>query len=59
MKGRIGTPFENGYFSFLLTFPNNFPFAPPHFRSFLPLKHPHIYNTNKLCVPTINEHLKI
>ncbi|CAD8102782.1 unnamed protein product [Paramecium sonneborni] len=55
MKGKIDTLYEGGNYSFLLKFPENFPYAAPSFRSLIPLKHPHIYPNMRLCTPTINE----
>ncbi|CAK84060.1 unnamed protein product (macronuclear) [Paramecium tetraurelia] len=59
MKGQVGTPYEGGIYSFILKFPENFPFATPEFRALLPIKHPHIYPNLRLCTPTINEYYEI
>ncbi|CAD8170010.1 unnamed protein product [Paramecium octaurelia] len=59
MKGKEGTPYEGGIYSFILKFPENFPFAAPEFRALLPIKHPHIYPNLRLCTPTINEYYEI
>lgn len=50
---------EGGYYSFLLKFPHDYPFSTIEFRTFLPLKHPHIYGNAILCIPTIDPFLKI
>ncbi|CAD8115941.1 unnamed protein product [Paramecium primaurelia] len=59
MKGKNGTPYQDGNYTFILKFPENFPFAAPSFKSLIPIKHPHIYPNQRLCTPTINEYYEI
>jgi ubiquitin-protein ligase len=52
--GKEDTLLDKGVFTFLLTYPQNYPFEQPMLSSFVPFLHPHIYPNQKLCLPSIH-----
>lgn len=48
--GPEGTPFENGTFSLILTFDENYPQHPPSVNFVSEMFHPNIYSNGDLCL---------
>ncbi|CEJ60476.1 Putative Ubiquitin carrier protein [Penicillium brasilianum] len=46
--------YYGGYFKARMTFPKNYPYAPPEFRFLQPLCHPNIYNDGRLCISILH-----
>ncbi|CAL5871758.1 uncharacterized protein PFLUO_LOCUS6011 [Penicillium psychrofluorescens] len=46
--------YYGGYFRASMTFPTNYPYAPPKFRFLQPLLHPNIYKDGKLCISILH-----
>ncbi|KAJ5689189.1 hypothetical protein N7462_003581 [Penicillium macrosclerotiorum] len=46
--------YHGGYFKARMTFPQNYPYAPPKFRFVRPLFHPNIYADGKLCISILH-----
>ncbi|KAF3396341.1 Ubiquitin-conjugating enzyme E2-34 kDa [Penicillium rolfsii] len=46
--------YYGGYFKARMTFPQNYPYAPPEFRFLQPLYHPNIYKDGRLCISILH-----
>ncbi|KAJ5146345.1 uncharacterized protein N7515_000909 [Penicillium bovifimosum] len=46
--------YYGGYFKASMSFPSNYPYAPPKFRFLRPLHHPNIYSDGKLCISILH-----
>ncbi|KAI9837546.1 MAG: hypothetical protein M1819_007197 [Sarea resinae] len=46
--------YYGGYFKAKMTFPKNYPYAPPDFKFLRPLYHPNIYKDGKLCISILH-----
>ncbi|KAJ9490519.1 hypothetical protein VN97_g2738 [Penicillium thymicola] len=46
--------YYGGYFRASMTFPSDYPYAPPKFRFLKPLYHPNIYPSGKLCISILH-----
>lgn len=46
--------YYGGYFKAKMTFPNNYPYAPPTFQFTRPLYHPNIFADGKLCISILH-----
>ncbi|KAJ5795134.1 MmgE/PrpD [Penicillium paradoxum] len=46
--------YYGGYFKASMTFPSNYPYAPPKFCFLKPLHHPNIYTNGKLCISILH-----
>lgn len=46
--------YYRGYFKAKMTFPENYPYAPPTFQFTRPLYHPNIYADGKLCISILH-----
>ncbi|KOS39938.1 hypothetical protein ACN38_g9206 [Penicillium nordicum] len=46
--------YYGGYFKASMTFPSDYPYAPPKFRFLKPLYHPNIYPSGKLCISILH-----
>ncbi|KAK3169386.1 hypothetical protein OEA41_008769 [Lepraria neglecta] len=46
--------YYGGYFKAKMTFPENYPYAPPTFQFTRPLYHPNIYADGKLCISILH-----
>ncbi|KAJ5270358.1 hypothetical protein N7497_008874 [Penicillium chrysogenum] len=46
--------YYGGYFKASMTFPSNYPYAPPNFRFLKPLHHPNIYTNGQLCISILH-----
>ncbi|KAJ5461401.1 Ubiquitin carrier protein [Penicillium daleae] len=46
--------YYGGYFKARMTFPKNYPYAPPEFRFLQPLYHPNIYTDGRLCISILH-----
>ena len=46
--------YYGGYFKAKMTFPKNYPYAPPTFQFTRPLYHPNIYADGKLCISILH-----
>ncbi|KAJ5176908.1 uncharacterized protein N7482_002785 [Penicillium canariense] len=46
--------YYGGYFKARMTFPPNYPYAPPGFRFLQPLYHPNIYADGRLCISILH-----
>ncbi|KAK6436312.1 Ubiquitin-conjugating enzyme subunit [Oleoguttula sp. CCFEE 5521] len=47
--------YYGGYFKARITFPSNYPFAPPDFKFARPLWHPNIYPDGRLCISILHQ----
>nr|OQO21269.1 hypothetical protein B0A51_10258 [Rachicladosporium sp. CCFEE 5018] len=47
--------YYGGYFKARITFPSNYPFAPPDFKFVRPLWHPNIYPDGRLCISILHQ----
>ncbi|KAK7741039.1 hypothetical protein SLS53_005104 [Cytospora paraplurivora] len=47
--------FNGGYFKAEMTFPHDYPFAPPKFRFLRPIFHPNIYPDGQLCISILHK----
>lgn len=50
LEGPTGTPFENGVFSLLVTFPPQYPFSAPSIRFETPIFHCNVSDTGRICL---------
>jgi ubiquitin-conjugating enzyme E2 A len=48
--GPDGTDWADGVFKLTLTFPENYPHAPPQVRFVTPVFHPNVYKTGAICL---------
>ncbi|KAI9807303.1 MAG: hypothetical protein M1833_000046 [Piccolia ochrophora] len=46
--------YYGGYFKAKMTFPSNYPYAPPDFKFLRPIFHPNIYADGKLCISILH-----
>ncbi|KAF2861908.1 hypothetical protein K470DRAFT_256449 [Piedraia hortae CBS 480.64] len=46
--------YYGGYFKAKMTFPENYPYAPPEFKFVTPLWHPNIYPDGRLCMSILH-----
>ncbi|KAA6412158.1 MAG: ubiquitin conjugating enzyme [Lasallia pustulata] len=46
--------YYGGYFKAKMSFPKNYPYAPPGFKFVRPLYHPNIYKDGKLCISILH-----
>lgn len=46
--------YHGGYFKCTMTFPRNYPYAPPDFRFTRPLWHPNIYPDGRICISILH-----
>ncbi|MCJ1476876.1 hypothetical protein MMC13_005545 [Lambiella insularis] len=46
--------YYGGYFKSKMTFPKNYPYAPPDFKFNRPVYHPNIYKDGKLCISILH-----
>ena len=46
--------YYGGYFKANMTFPKNYPYAPPDFQFQRPLYHPNVYNDGRLCISILH-----
>lgn len=51
--GPKDTLYENGVFRATLTFPDDYPMAPPDFTFETEILHPNVYRTGKVCISTL------
>ena len=54
LEGPTGTPFENGVFSFLMTFPSHYPFRAPHVRFETPIYHCNVSDAGRICLEILH-----
>lgn len=54
VEGPEGTPYENGVFAALLTFPLDYPLSPPTLKFDPPLLHPNIYADGTVCISILH-----
>ncbi|KAF1981816.1 hypothetical protein K402DRAFT_220432 [Aulographum hederae CBS 113979] len=47
--------YYRGYFRAKMTFPKNYPYAPPDFKFTRPLYHPNIYPDGRLCISILHQ----
>jgi len=47
--------YYGGYFKCRMTFPMNYPYAPPEFRFERPLWHPNVYTDGRLCISILHQ----
>ncbi|KAJ5280385.1 ubiquitin-conjugating enzyme E2 R [Penicillium angulare] len=46
--------YDGGYFKARMTFPKNYPYAPPAFRFLLPIYHPNIHTDGRVCISILH-----
>lgn len=54
LEGPAGTPFENGVFSLLVTFPSNYPFQAPNVRFETPIYHCNVSDAGRICLEILH-----
>lgn len=54
--GRIGTPFEGGYFHMIMEVSEEYPFMPPKSRLITPIYHPNFNEKGQTCLYIEKEH---
>ncbi|TPX38927.1 hypothetical protein SeLEV6574_g07516 [Synchytrium endobioticum] len=54
IAGPEDTPFEGGIFSATLTFPRDYPLAPPVMRFTCPIFHPNVYKDGTVCISILH-----
>ncbi|XP_039252991.1 ubiquitin-conjugating enzyme E2 G2-like [Styela clava] len=54
IMGPIGTPFEGGVFSAVMTFPSDYPLSPPTMRFTCDMFHPNIYPDGRVCISILH-----
>ncbi len=54
LEGPPGTPYENGVFSAVLTFPKDYPLSPPSLKFTPPILHPNIYADGNVCISILH-----
>ena len=47
--------YYGGYFKAKMTFPKNYPYAPPDFQFLRPLYHPNVYDDGRLCISILHQ----
>ncbi|KAI8057038.1 SUMO-conjugating enzyme ubc9 [Syncephalis plumigaleata] len=55
IPGKTDTPWENGVYKLVLTFPEEYPTKPPKCKFTPPLFHPNVYPSGTVCLSIINE----
>jgi ubiquitin-conjugating enzyme E2 G2 len=62
ISGPPDTPFQGGIYQALMTFPKEYPLAPPTLRFVTPIFHPNVYPDGRVCIsilhPVMQEILK-
>ncbi|KAI9839054.1 MAG: Ubiquitin-conjugating enzyme E2 7 [Sclerophora amabilis] len=54
IQGPEGTPFEGGVFPATLTFPKDYPLAPPSMKFECEMWHPNVYATGLVCISILH-----
>jgi ubiquitin-protein ligase len=54
LRGPEGTPYEGGVFHIEITFPTNYPAAPPAIRLFTPINHPNVLGQTSVCLDILD-----
>ncbi|KAI5959297.1 CBP1 [Candida pseudojiufengensis] len=54
LEGPSETPYENGVFPAILTFPKDYPLSPPTLKFDPPLLHPNIYADGTVCISILH-----
>jgi ubiquitin-conjugating enzyme E2 D len=54
--GRIGTPYEGGFFHMTMEVPESYPFTPPRSRLITPIYHPNFNEKGQTCLYIEKEH---
>ena len=54
LEGPSDTPYENGVFPDMLTFPKDYPLSPPTLKFDPPLLHPNIYADGTVCISILH-----
>lgn len=54
LEGPSDTPYENGVFPAVLTFPKDYPLSPPTLKFDPPLLHPNIYADGTVCISILH-----
>ncbi|KZF20242.1 ubiquitin-conjugating enzyme [Xylona heveae TC161] len=54
IQGPEGTPFEGGVFPAILTFPKDYPLAPPTMKFTCDLWHPNVYPSGLVCISILH-----
>eukprot|EP00123_Amoebidium_parasiticum_P012318 comp21278_c0_seq1/m.29031 comp21278_c0_seq1/g.29031 ORF comp21278_c0_seq1/g.29031 comp21278_c0_seq1/m.29031 type:complete len:168 (-) comp21278_c0_seq1:903-1406(-) len=52
--GPEGSPYEDGVFTAVLTFPKDYPLSPPQMRFTSPMFHPNIYPGGQVCISILH-----
>ncbi|KAI6208728.1 Ubiquitin-conjugating enzyme E2 R2-like isoform X2 [Aphelenchoides besseyi] len=52
--GPPNTIYQGGYFKLIMTFPNNYPYAPPTVKFTPPLFHPNVYTDGNVCLSILH-----
>lgn len=55
LEGPLGTPYAGGLFKLALSFPEAYPFQPPHAEFVTPCYHPNISDRGKICLNVLKE----
>ncbi|CAG8452658.1 453_t:CDS:2 [Acaulospora morrowiae] len=55
IPGPKGTPWENGMYKLVFTFPEDYPVKPPKCKFVPPLFHPNVYPSGTVCLSILNE----
>jgi len=54
LEGPSGTPFASGIFQLLMTFPQDYPMAPPTLRFISDFWHPNVYKDGRVCISILH-----
>ncbi|KAJ3086162.1 Ubiquitin-conjugating enzyme E2 G2, partial [Quaeritorhiza haematococci] len=54
IAGPEGTPYEDGIFSAVLTFPKDYPLSPPVMKFTCPMFHPNVYPDGTVCISILH-----
>ncbi|RKP00473.1 hypothetical protein CXG81DRAFT_26828 [Caulochytrium protostelioides] len=54
LEGPEGTPFEDGVYTAVMTFPHDYPLAPPTLRFTCPFWHPNVYSDGTVCISILH-----
>ncbi|RIA89811.1 ubiquitin-conjugating enzyme/RWD-like protein [Glomus cerebriforme] len=55
IPGKKGTPWENGVYKMVMTFPEDYPSKPPKCKFIPALFHPNVYPSGTVCLSILNE----